>query len=520
MDSSLYAHEVELIYPDEYKILSTTDLDSLITHVNDDFTQVSGYENQELLSKPHNVIRHPDMPKAAFEDLWQTIKSGQNWMGLVKNRCKDGRFYWVNAFVSPISINGKIVEYQSVRTKPESGLKERANTCYQAINAGKPLKAKNSFSITTTLLLGSLCSFGLLLIASQLSLTYAVPLTLMAMASSLYPIIKLKQRFKLVLKLSTQVQNNDLGQKIYTGYRDELSHLEFSLRMKMAESLSIVGRVHDSSEALNREMESNNQQNMGNQQQLEEQTENLDQIVVAIGQMNSAVSDIAHNTTKSTDEISRLVQQIATTESALKTSQMTTAEITQLLVDSQQSISALEQQCSEVNSVLEVIESLAEQTNLLALNAAIEAARAGEAGRGFAVVADEVRSLANRSQTSAQEIQAIIDALGQTTSQAVSKMEQSHHLTRKSVESDRMLQDNLNSVSQSLTNIVSNGEMIAVASEEQATVINQVYGNAQELADGNEQFKQSCSATAISSQRIQIQCSRQLDLVNQFDNKR
>jgi PAS domain S-box-containing protein len=130
----------EVIYPSDYMILSTTDLDSIITHVNDDFMTVSGYKEDELINKPHNIVRHPDMPKAAFSDLWDTIKQGKSWMGLVKNRCKNGQYYWVNAYVTPIKRNGTICEYQSVRTQPEAELTERAQACYDAINAGKAAK--------------------------------------------------------------------------------------------------------------------------------------------------------------------------------------------------------------------------------------------------------------------------------------------------------------------------------------------------------------------------------------------
>ena len=519
MDSGQYTHEKEVIFPDGYKILSTTNLDSSITYINEDFTKVSGYEAQDLIGKPHNVIRHPDMPKAAFKDMWQSIQDGKNWMGLVKNRCKDDGYYWVNAFVSPIKVNGKVVEYQSVRTKPDPLLKERASHCYKAINAGKLPKAKNTFSIVTTLFIGWITSISLMLIASQLKTLSSSILILFALFCFLYPLLKLRRRFNCILTMSKKIQNNELSQIIYTGYVDELSHLEMSLRMKTAESLSIIGRVKDSSEALTQQMDENSQQNINNQDLLEEQSENLDQIVVAIGQMNSAVTDIARNTTHSSDEISALVKQIELTETALTRSQEATSEITQLLDDSQTSISTLEIQCKQVNSVLEVIEALAEQTNLLALNAAIEAARAGEAGRGFAVVADEVRSLANRSQTSAKEIQIIIDTLGKTTSQAVSKMKLSHLLTEKSVESDQMLGDSLQSVSHSLMNIVANGEQIAVASEEQATVINQIYDNAQELAAATSRLNDGCENTALSSHKIKIQCRRQLDLVNQFDRQ-
>ena len=98
-------------------ILSTTDLKGVITYVNPDFIAISGYEEDELLGRSHNLVRHPDMPPAAFADLWRTLKAGRSWMGLVKNRCKNGDHYWVSAFATPVIRDGAVVEYQSVRSQ-------------------------------------------------------------------------------------------------------------------------------------------------------------------------------------------------------------------------------------------------------------------------------------------------------------------------------------------------------------------------------------------------------------------
>ncbi len=84
------------------ELVSTTDLRGVITYANDAFCRVAGYSYDELVGKNHNLVRHPDMPKAAFHDLWQHLKLGNSWRGAVKNRCKDGRYYWVDAFVTPI----------------------------------------------------------------------------------------------------------------------------------------------------------------------------------------------------------------------------------------------------------------------------------------------------------------------------------------------------------------------------------------------------------------------------------
>ncbi|HCF4900592.1 TPA: PAS domain-containing protein [Pseudomonas putida] len=95
-----------LEFPKDANILSTTSPQSHITYVNPDFIKISGFTEEELLGQPHNIVRHPDMPPAAFEHMWSTLKSGRSWMGLVKNRCKNGDHYWVSAYVTPIAKNG------------------------------------------------------------------------------------------------------------------------------------------------------------------------------------------------------------------------------------------------------------------------------------------------------------------------------------------------------------------------------------------------------------------------------
>lgn len=114
----VYDTGIERPYPDGKLIVSRTDLDGILTHVNDAFVEISGYEVDELIGKPHYILRHPDMPKAAYKDLWSTADAGQKWNGYVKNLCKDGSHYWVYATVVPNVRRGETVGYTSVRRKP------------------------------------------------------------------------------------------------------------------------------------------------------------------------------------------------------------------------------------------------------------------------------------------------------------------------------------------------------------------------------------------------------------------
>lgn len=132
--------DVEQVMKDGDILVSTTDLKGAITFVNRAFIEISGFNEAELMRKSHSIVRHPDMPSAAFKDLWDTVKKGKPWTGLVKNRVKNGDFYWVVANVIPIKKNGQIVEYMSVRTKPTRDEIKQAEAIYQAMNSEKPPK--------------------------------------------------------------------------------------------------------------------------------------------------------------------------------------------------------------------------------------------------------------------------------------------------------------------------------------------------------------------------------------------
>ena len=126
----IYDTGVERPYPDGKLIVSRTDLAGNITHVNDAFVEISGYDIDELIGKPHYILRHPDMPKAAYKDLWSTAEAGQKWHGYVKNLCKDGSHYWVYATVVPNVRRGETVGYTSVRRKPSRSKIAEATTQY------------------------------------------------------------------------------------------------------------------------------------------------------------------------------------------------------------------------------------------------------------------------------------------------------------------------------------------------------------------------------------------------------
>jgi PAS domain S-box-containing protein len=129
----VWATDIETPYPEGRLIVSRTDPAGFITHVNPSFVLMSGYTEQELIGAPHSILRHPDMPAAAFRNLWDTVRSGRVWQGYVKNLRKDGGYYWVKATVIPNVRDGRIVGYTSVRRRPSREKVEASRALYSSL---------------------------------------------------------------------------------------------------------------------------------------------------------------------------------------------------------------------------------------------------------------------------------------------------------------------------------------------------------------------------------------------------
>jgi aerotaxis receptor len=175
---------VNIDIPQGVNILSTTDTQSIITYVNPDFIKISGFKEVDLIGQPHNIVRHPDMPSAAFEHMWSTLKAGKSWMGIIKNRCKNGDHYWVSAYATPISKDGHVSEYQSVRTKPEHSQIKAAEKLYARLRDGRaPQRTLPNLGLAT-----KLSAFVCVLIALSFlgaSSVYNMPLNASLLAAGL-----------------------------------------------------------------------------------------------------------------------------------------------------------------------------------------------------------------------------------------------------------------------------------------------------------------------------------------------
>jgi methyl-accepting chemotaxis protein len=222
-------------------------------------------------------------------------------------------------------------------------------------------------------------------------------------------------------------------------------------------------------------------------QSIEEQQQQLAQLAVAMNEMSATISDVARNTHSASTNSGNVKEELNVGYELMNETLTAVEHMTGSINRSSDMTSKLEQGVSDITSVTKVIQDVSEQTNLLALNAAIEAARAGEQGRGFAVVADEVRQLAGRTQSSTNEIQSTIDVLTHQSNEAVSSSEQSKTMVQSTSEYAGQTQAILNTVLKALTDTDSLISQIATATEQQGSVTEEVNNNVTQISDaGNE----------------------------------
>ncbi len=565
MRTNLPVTTVEYPITDETLIVSKTDTKGRLTYFNDQFVDAAGFTEAELMGQPHNIIRHPDMPPEAFADLWATLKAGKPWAGAVKNRRKNGAFYWGLASATPIWENGQVTGYMSIRSRLSADQRAEAEHVYALLRANKAqayrvdagiirrrslfdrlafftrtLKARlitlisvqaafmvivaleaefgsgqHEFTTASGVAMAMLC-LGLLLGGLLgLQTIRAVGRPLEQLNGAMAKIAQGLFNSRIVIEQDDEIGvalRNVQAMQAKLGF-DREEQKDTATRVSIRRKADMVKLADDFEGAVGQIVETVSSAST----QLEASAGTLTSTAERAQQLTGVVATASEEASTNVQSVASATEEMASSVNEISRQVQDSARMANEAVDQARKtndrVSELSKAAARIGDVVELINTIAGQTNLLALNATIEAARAGEAGRGFAVVASEVKALAEQTAKATGEIGEQITGIQAATQESVNAIKEISATIEKLSEISSTIAAAVEEQGAATQEISRNVQQAAQGTQQVSSNITDVQRGASETGSASSQVLSAAQSLSGDSNRLKLEVGKFLDSV-------
>ncbi|AOP32443.1 chemotaxis protein [Leptospira tipperaryensis] len=512
----------EIQIPPKAVLISRTDIKGRISYVSQDFADISGFSEKEMLGEPHNLIRHPDVPPYVYQEMWETIQSGNPWNGVVKNRAKSGDHYWVDATITPVMSDGIVTGYMSVRKKASTKQIGKAESLFKELQNTDSLIWKFKVIVRSLLqrlgLAGKILIYSLLVFIPLLFANFAwisqgliflpvlgISCGALGIVFLILTILGYRKRIREIIAIQKEIVAGNFLKEIPARREySEVAEIYSTLRVLVISVWGLLVQIKENFEKNNElyrylSLSSEKFQTSTHSQAISveetasashELSSTLEEIVKSIQFQSSGLAAINEGIGKvneSIQNVSKSMDNLSTQTSSVKQKASQSQETFGRAI---LAMDEIKEYSNGISKIIGIITSISEKTNLLALNASIESARAGEAGKGFSVVAEEISKLADQTRNSIKDIVSLIGNTTKAVDFGAEKVQESLSIVKE-------LTDYIGEVNSSAT-------IVTASLAAQAEKLNEIRKNTDQVNQLGETVTESSRFQKVASEEIAL----------------